>query len=271
MRRREFTTLLGGMIASWPLAVGAQQGRFPTIGYLSTLSPQNAAKYLAAFKDGLKTRGFVEGRNLKIEYRWSNGEYAELAASAAELVRHQVSLLAAFSPPAALAAKAATSTIPIVFSTGTDPVSDGLVTSLNRPGGNATGIHLLINSLEPKRLDIIREMLPRISKIAVLANPDFSNTVRQTAQIEKAAQILGMQTQIFRASTDADIKTAFSSIGSQQYPALIITTDPFFLTRSNELSALAPAAIADEAWHVASQPRSAWSFNVEIRPFGETW
>ena len=191
MRRREFITLLGGA-AAWPLAARAQQPML-VIGYLSTLSEAQAEPLLAAFRRGLSETGFTEGRNVLMEYRWAEGQYQRLPAMAAELVRHPVSLILAQAPPAALAAKAATATIPIVFVVGFDPVGAGLVTSLNHPGGNATGMTLISSVLGQKRLEMLRDISPKASVIAMLANPLSPDAIPEISSVQMGAQSLGLQ------------------------------------------------------------------------------
>jgi putative ABC transport system substrate-binding protein len=240
VKRREFITLLGGATAAWPIAASAQQSAMPVIGYLSGRGPDDAAHLVAAFQRGLSEAGYVDGHNVTIEYRWAYGEYDRLSAMAAELARKPVAVLVSTGgEPTALAAKAATSTIPIVFNVGGDPVKLGLVASYNRPGANATGINLLTETMEPKRLNILHDLLPQASTIATLANLMFPPAEMQSKQIEEAAQVIGIQAQLFRASTDSEIDAAFQSMAQQKIPALIVLANPFFDTRRGNLIALA--------------------------------
>jgi putative tryptophan/tyrosine transport system substrate-binding protein len=238
IRRREFITLVGGA-AAWPLAGRAQQAAMPVIGFLSSLSPESALHLTEAFRRGLSEVGYVEGQNVTIEHKWALGRYDRLPELAAELAGRPVDILITVGgEPAAVAAKSATSTIPIVFMVGRDPVELGLVASYNRPGGNATGINLLNETIEPKRVGILRELLPQARIVAVLINPTFPPAEMQWRDIEAAARTFGMQTQTFRARTDGEIESAFQSITRQQIPALIVATDPLFVSRRDNLIAL---------------------------------
>ena len=238
--RRKFITLLSGAAVVWPLAARAQQATIPVLGFLSSLSPESTMHLMAAFRKGLSEAGFVEGQNVAIEYRWALGKYDRLPEMAVELARRPVAILITTGgEPAALAAKGATSTIPIVFNIGGDPVKLGLVASYNRPSGNATGMNMLTETMEPKRLGILRELLPQASTIAVVVNPMFPPAEMQSREIEDAARIVGMQTRLFRASSDGEIDAAISSMVQQQIPALIVATDPFFVSRREYLITLA--------------------------------
>jgi putative ABC transport system substrate-binding protein len=240
LTRRGFATLLGGAAAAWPLPARAQQSARPVVGFLSSLSYEGSLHFVAAFQRGLSDLGFVDGENVTIEYRWARGQYDRLPAMAAELVSRPVAILVTTGgEPAALAAKAATSTIPIVFNVGGDPVKLGLVASYNRPSGNATGINMLTETMEPKRLGILRELLPQTPTIAVLVNPRFPPAEMQLKEIEAAARTVGMKTQPFHASIDTGIEPAFQSMVQQQIRALIVATDPFFVTRRDDLIDLA--------------------------------
>ena len=236
MRRREHISLLGGATA-WPLAARAQQPAMPVIGYLSTLSEAPAAAQLAAFRRGLSETGFAEGRNVAIEFHWAEGQFQRLPALAAELVRRPVALILAQAPPAALAAKAATTTIPIVFVVGFDPVGSGLVASLNRPGGNATGMTLISQLLGQKRLEMLREFVPKASAVAMLVNPISPDAIPEIGSVQAGAQALGLQLEMFNASTPSEIEAAFAAIAQRKPDALLVGTDPFFVNRREDLVA----------------------------------
>ena len=243
--RREFITLVGGAAAAWPLAARAQQAAMPVIGFLSSYSSSDAfAQYfLAAFHQGLKQAGYVEGQNVTVEYRWAGNQYERLTALAAELVRRRVSVIAAGSSSlAAVAAKATTTTIPIVFLTGGDPVKLGLVASLNRPGGNLTGVTTLNIEITPKRVEVLRELVPTTTIMAVLVNPtnNPANVEIELRQAQAAARTLGLQTiQVLLASTERDLENVFATLIQQRAGALVITADTFFSGKSAELAALA--------------------------------
>jgi len=243
MKRREFITLLGStaMASSllWPLPLRAQQP-MPVIGYIATTSPDASAHLVAAFRRGLAENGYAEGRNVTVEYRWAEGQYDRLPALAAELARRPVAVLAAVGgEPAALAAKAATATIPIVATFSADPVASGLVASFNRPGGNITGVSNLTSILEPKRLGLLRELVPRAATFGVLLNPTFPPATSQLRDMQEAARALGMQLHVLRASTDREIDTAFESVAEHRILALAVAGDPFFNSRRDKLAALA--------------------------------
>jgi putative ABC transport system substrate-binding protein len=239
LRRRKFITLLGGTAMAWPLAAYAQQSAAPVIGYLSALSETQVAPQLAAFRRGLKETGFVEDRNVLIEYRWAEGQYQRLPAMAAGLVRRPVSLMLAQAPPAALAAKAATATIPIVFVVGFDPVGSGLVASLKNPGGNATGMTLMSVVLGQKRLEMLRDVSPKASVIAMLANPLSPDSIPEIGPVQAGAQGLGLQLEMFNASTPNEIESAFAAITARKPDALLIGTDPFFVNQRDDIVARA--------------------------------
>jgi putative ABC transport system substrate-binding protein len=235
--RREFISLLGGA-AAWPLAARAQQAS-PLIGFLNGASPEGYAPYVTAFRQGLKEAGYVEGQNVTIEYRWAEGQYDRLPALAADLVRRNVTVIAATTTPAAQAAKALTSTVPIVFTTGDDPIKLGLVASFNRPGGNATGVSHLIGELGSKRLGLLRELLPGITVITTLLNPNFPGAERQLRDAEAAAGALGLQLIVLRASTEREIDAAFATMAQQGASALVVGGDPSFVARREQIVALA--------------------------------
>jgi putative ABC transport system substrate-binding protein len=239
MKRREFITLVGGAAATWPFAVRAQQPAMPVIGFLNGASPDGYAPYVAAFRQGLKEAGYVDGQNATIEYRWAEGHYDRLPTLAADLIQRKVTVIAATTSPAARAAKIATSTVPIVFTTGDDPIKLGLVASLNRPGGNVTGVSNLIVELGSKQLGLLRELAPRTTAIAVLMNPNFPGTERQSRDVETAARVLGLQLIVLTASTEREMETAFATMAQKGGVALLVGVDPFFLERRDHVVALA--------------------------------
>ena len=242
MKRREFILLLGGTAAAWPLAVRAQQPAMPVVGFLNAASPNLFGHVVSAFRLGLNEMGYVEDRNVAIEYRWADSRYDRLPALAADLVRRGVSVIATGSNiNAAMAAKAATMTIPIVFLTGADPVKDGLVTSLNRPGGNLTGVTTLNVEIVPKRLELLRELLPTTTVIAALVNALNNPAVVETdlRQAQTAAHTLGLQMiHVLQASSERDLDSAFSTLIQRQAGGLVISADTFFSGKSAELAAL---------------------------------
>jgi len=238
MKRREFISLLAGTAVSWPLAASAQQTALPVIGFLNGASPDGYAPMLVAFRQGLKEAGYVEGQNVAIEYRWANGQYDQLPALAADLVRRQVSVIAATSTPANLTAKTATSTIPIVFTTGSDPVELGLVASLNRPGGNVTGVTQLTGEVAPKRVELAHELVPMATVIGLLVNPKNPYAEALTNASRAAAATLGLQLDVLHASTAAEVDEAFSTFRQKQSGALVIGTDAFFNSSAEQLAAL---------------------------------
>jgi putative ABC transport system substrate-binding protein len=239
MRRREFITLLGGAAAGWPLSVHAQQPAMPVIGFLSSLSPLELIFVMPAFHQGLNEVGFVEGRNIGIEYRWAEGHYERLPELAVDLVRRQVAVIAAISgTPAALAAKAATTTIPIVFAIGGDPVAPGLVTNISHPGGNITGVSFYTAPVVTKRLELARELVPPGTMIGVFVNPDNPPSVTEAKTLQAAAAALGQPIKIFNASTEGHIDVAFADIAQQKIGAVIVSSDPLFFIERNKLVVL---------------------------------
>jgi len=240
MRRREFISLIGGAAAVWPLAARAQQPAMPVIGFLSGTSSKGYAPYLAAFREGLREGGFVEGQNVTIEYRWADDHYERLPELAADLVTRRVALIAAAGgSPAALAAKSATTTIPIVFQIGVDPVKAGLVSSLNQPGGNITGFANLALEVGPKRLELLHRLVPNATNIAVLVNPARSNVEAEIKDMQSAANKLGLQLNVLYASTERDFDKVFATSVQLRAGGVVISGDPFFNTRSEELAAMA--------------------------------
>jgi len=236
MRRRAFITLLGGA-AAWPLAARAQQAGVALVGLLSSIHQDD--REISAVRQGLKEAGYIEGRNVAIKYRSAGGRFDRLPGLAAELVADQVAVIIALSPSAALAAKAATATIPIVFGTGADPVELGLVSSLNRPGGNVTGVTYLINTLGAKRLELLRELVPSAKVIGVLINPRNPTSQSQTADVQAAARAHGIELMIENASSDRDIDAAFTSFVQHHVNAVIMGADSLFLSRREQLVELA--------------------------------
>jgi putative tryptophan/tyrosine transport system substrate-binding protein len=238
MRRREFITLLGGA-AAWPFAARAQQAVTPVIGFLGSESPDVWTARVRAFRQGLSETGYVEGRNVAIEFRWADGQNERLPGLAADLVRRQVGVIVApGSLPSALAVKAATITIPIVFTIGIDPVEVGLVSNLNRPGGNLTGVASLNVEVGPKRLELMHELVPTATIIALLVNPTNPNAETQTTDMQAAARTLGFELHILHASNERDFEAVFTSLVQLRAGALVIGADPFFSGRIERLAAL---------------------------------
>jgi putative tryptophan/tyrosine transport system substrate-binding protein len=255
MQRREFITFLGGAAAAWPLSVRAQQPAMPVIGFLNGASPDGYAPMVAGFRQGLKETGYIEGQNVAIEFRWASGQYDRVPAMTAELVRRQVAVIVA-NTPGVQAVKAATTTIPIVFTTPSDPVQIGLVASLSRPGGNVTGVTQLSVQVMPKRLEVAHELVPTAIIIAVLVNPTNPLTEALLRDLQAAARTLGLQLHVLHASTERDFDTVFATLAQQRPGALVISTDTFFVSRSEQLAALTirhavPTIFQDRAFAAA--------------------
>jgi ABC-type uncharacterized transport system substrate-binding protein len=238
MQRREFIAVLAGAAANWPLAAGAQQQVRPVVGLLSSASPDDYAPVIAAFRKSLGETGYVEGQNVTIEYLWADDQYDRLPALAADLVRRQVNVIVAAATPAALAAKPATKTIPIVFAIGGDPVRTGLVESLNRPGGNLTGAAHVNVETAPKRLELLHELIPAEKVVGLLVNPTNPLTESVTRGVQAAAASLRLELTVMHAHNDNDVDAIFSSLRGMRIGGLVIGTDPFFTSRSEKLGAM---------------------------------
>jgi putative ABC transport system substrate-binding protein len=254
MRRRQFVSLSGIATAAWSLAALAQQSSMPVIGFLSSRSPGESASNVDAFHQGLKETGYVDGANVSIEYRWAEGQYDRLPALAAELVRRQVAAIVATGGNApALAAKAATEKIPIVLISGSDPVRAGLVASLNRPGGNVTGVTFIATALLAKRLELLHQLVPKATRVGVLVNPSYPDSDLQQQELRAAAEAMKQQVHVVTASTVGDIDAAFATFVQQRPDALLVANDPFFDSRRAQIVALAehhtlPAIYPDRAY-----------------------
>jgi len=239
MKRREFITLLGGAAAVWPFTAWAQQPAMRVIGFLNSASPGPFTRFVAGFLRGLKEAGYVEGQNVTIENRWAEGKYDRLPELARDLVRQQVAVIAATTTPAALAAKAATPSIPIVFETAGDPIKLGLVDSLNRPGRNVTGVTQLNSELVSKRLGLLHDLIPTATIIGLLLNPNDPRAETQSGDMQEAAHALGLQIHIINASTEGEIDSAFATLARLRAGALIVGTGEFFNSRPEQLAELA--------------------------------
>jgi putative ABC transport system substrate-binding protein len=237
IRRRDFITLLGGA-AAWPITARAQQP-MPVVGFLNSTTAATYAPFVAAFRRGLNEAGYVQGQNVTIEYRWADNHSDRLPALAVDLVQRQVTVIAATGTPAALAAKSATSTIPIIFTTAVDPVTVGLVSSLNRPSGNATGVSQYLSPLGAKRLELLHDLVPNVSVIGVLVNPDFPGAESQRKDARDAARIIGQQVHIVDVSSESDFDGAFATLVQLKAGALLVSPDGLFLSRRDQLVALA--------------------------------
>ena len=238
MRRRDFISVLTGAAVPWPLAVRAQQPAMPVIGFLSPASPERYSHVVAAFRKGLGETGYVEGQNVAIEYRWAKGQFNLLPALAADLVTRQVAVLVTGGSQAAQTAKSATATIPIVFNV-TDPVGQGLVRSINRPGGNATGVNVLAAELGPKRFELLRELVPKAVSVALLVNPSSPVATFQIAELQEVARGVGVQVQILKAARDYEISAALAELLPRRADAMVVAADPLFNDRRDQLVAFA--------------------------------
>jgi ABC-type uncharacterized transport system substrate-binding protein len=239
MRRREFISLVGGAAAAWPLAARAQQPAMPVIGFLSSSAPVDRARYLTAFRQGLRETGYVEGQNVVIEYRWAQDQHDVLPDLAADLVRRQVTVIAAHDTPSSIVAKAATTTIPIVFASGGDPIKLGLVAGLNRPGGNVTGVTFVVAELGAKQLGLLHELQPGAVRVGVLVDPNFAPTQSFVSDVQAAALSIGKQIEVFDAPTGRDIDTAFARLTQKPIDALLVGPSPLLNNRRLQLATLA--------------------------------
>jgi putative tryptophan/tyrosine transport system substrate-binding protein len=239
MKRRDFITLIGGTVATWPFAARAQQSAMPVIGFLHSGSQKPNVNLVTAFRSGLNEAGYVDEKNVAIEFLWAEGRYDRLPELAADLVRRQVKVIIGGGPPAAVTTKAATTTIPVVFVTGDDPVKSGLVASLGRPGGNVTGVTIFTAQLAAKQLGLLRELVPKSAVVAVLVNPSNPVTEAVIADVRVAATLTGHQIQIVKAGNEVEIGSAFATITEFRADALIVGSDPYFYTRNNQIVALA--------------------------------
>jgi putative tryptophan/tyrosine transport system substrate-binding protein len=240
MRRRDFVKLIAGSAATWPLAARAQQPAVPVIGFLNSTSPQAWENYVAGFRAGLKEVGYIDGQNVTIEFRWAEGHYDRLTEMAADLVRRKVAVLVSTGgEPSVLAAKAATMTIPIVFTSSIDPIRAGFVSSLSRPGGNITGVYLFTSQIESKRLGLLRALVPGVQLIAVLLNPNRQDYARQKRDVEEAAHAIGQQIHLLLASNESEIDAAFATVTQPRAGAMLVGADPFLNSQRDKIIALA--------------------------------
>jgi putative ABC transport system substrate-binding protein len=252
MKRREFITLLGGTAATWPLVARAQQPGMPVIGFLNSVSPAPFARMVAGFQQGLREAGYVEGQNVAVEYRWAEGQNDRLPVLAADLVGRQVAVIAATGGPApVLAAKAATSSIPIVFVSGADPVKAGLVASLNRPGGNITGVSPLLSALGSKRLELLHLLVPKAAVIGVLVNPNYDADA-QVRDVQTAADTIGVQVKVLPATSIEEIDKAFATASQQVVAALFVANDPYLDSQRDQIIALAARAAIPAMYYTRS-------------------
>ena len=268
MRRREFIVSLVSAAVSWPSAASAQQAPIPAVGVLFAGSPESRATALsiAAFRRGLDEAGFVEGQNVALEYRFAEGHFDRMPALAADLVRHQVAVIFSSNAPGARAAKDASATIPIVFSAGGDPVQLGLVASLNRPGGNLTGVYQFTTALEAKRLELLHELIPKATSIAALVNPNFYAAETQRREVQEAARRLGLEIIVLSANAEADFDGVFAAIAERRAGALLVCGSPFFYNRYEQLVALAGshAVPAIYEWHEIAEAGGLMSYGARL-------
>jgi putative ABC transport system substrate-binding protein len=239
MKRREFITLVSGAASAWPVVAWAQQPTMPVVGFLHSASIETRRDFVEAFLRGLNDAGYAPGRNVALEYRWAENQVERLPAMAADLVSQQVAVIFAGGPPSAMAAKAATASIPIVFTNGDDPVKAGLVKSLNKPGGNVTGVNVFLTLMEGKRLGLLREIIPNVAVIGILLNPQSPGTEAQSDDVRSAASAMGQDILVLNASTEQDIHRAFRTLAESHVGALLCCADPFFNSRREQLVTLA--------------------------------
>ncbi|MFZ2091628.1 MAG: ABC transporter substrate-binding protein [Pseudolabrys sp.] len=239
MKRRQFIALLGSAAIGWPLTARAQQPAMPVVGFLHYASPDKLGHLATAVREGLKEAGFIEGQNVTIEYRWAEGQYDRLPALAADLVHRKVTVITAGGNFAAQVAKKATATIPIVFTSGADPIKSGLIASLSRPGGNLTGVSFIAAEIAVKRLELTRELLPQASAVAMIVNPNFAGAETEFAEVESAGRNLGFRTTRLSASGARELDAAFATVDKQHIDVVMVGTDGFFIDRRNQIAALA--------------------------------
>jgi putative tryptophan/tyrosine transport system substrate-binding protein len=268
MRRREFIKLLSNAVVAWPLTARAQQSAMPVIGFLSTASAEPYKPYVSAYRSGLNESGLVEGQNIAIEFRWAEGHYDRLPSLAAELVGRPVTLIAASGGlPSILAAKAATATIPIVFTLGSDPVKFGIVASLNKPGGNITGVSLLAYLLDAKRVELLHELVPNSKVFAMLVNPNNTQVQAQLTDFQETTRSLGLDQIVLEASTVQDIDAAFTTLVQQRSNALVVSADSFFLSRRDQIITLAARHMVPSIyeWHEFTSSGGLISYGVSLK------